>query len=270
MSRPLFDNLAEISAKAASRKEILLFLDYDGTLTGIVERPGAAELAPTTRDVIVSLSRLDGVHVAIISGRALEDVRARVAVPGLVCAGNHGLEIAGRGLSFVEPGAAATKGPLAEICAILAARLAHIQGVDVENKGLTSSIHFRRAAPSTEPEVLRIVRGALPAEDRRFVLRSGKKTFELRPRVDWHKGQAVLWIARELGAEAALTVYIGDDVTDEDAFSALPEGVTVKVGESGATSASYHVAGPPEVGKFLVWLDGIARSGGLHGNAPVK
>ena len=156
------------------------------------------------------------------------------------------------------------------ICAVLSTRLAHIQGVEVENKGLTSSIHFRRAVPGAEPEVLQIVRETIPAEDRRFVLRSGKKTVELRPRVDWHKGKAVFWIARELAAEAALPVYIGDDVTDEDAFSALPEGVTVKVGESEATSGLYHVASPPEVGKFLVWLDGIARSGGLHGDAPVK
>ena len=83
--------------------------------------------------------------------------------------------------------------------------------------------------------------------------------YEIRPRVYWNKGNAVKWIEEQLAHPGMLTVYVGDDQTDEDAFAALPNAITIKVGSEGETAAKYRVAGPVEVRKFLEWLDDLLR-----------
>lgn len=254
MSRPLLENLAEIEPRIRAAGSLLLFLDYDGTLTPIVERPELAVLAPPVREVLGALARSPGIKVAIVSGRSLADVRAKIRLPDLIYAGNHGLEIEGPGLSFQLPEAASLRDELRTICGVLGKRLAHIAGIEVENKGLTASVHFRRAAPAAEPEILAIVEATLTPARGRFLFRPGKKVFEIRPKVDWHKGAAVLWIAERVGAGSPLAVYLGDDTTDEDAFRALQTGVTVKVGDPIRTAAAYHVAGSDGVSRFLRWL----------------
>jgi phage/conjugal plasmid C-4 type zinc finger TraR family protein len=95
----------------------------------------------------------------------------------------------------------------------------------------------------------------------------GHMVFEIRPRVNWNKGTAVGWIKDKLSRPDAQAINVGDDVTDEDAFGALPDGITIKVGEMKVgetveTAARYHVKGPGEVRRFLDWIDGVltARS----------
>ena len=87
-----------------------------------------------------------------------------------------------------------------------------------------------------------------------FRVNSGRKVFEIVPRTDWHKGAAVRWINSHLGEKPTLTIYLGDDATDEDAFSVLPDAITVKVGGSPATCARYRLPDPPAVHEFLLWL----------------
>jgi trehalose-phosphatase len=265
MSRPLLENLPEIATRVGEATRLLLFLDYDGTLTPIVARPDGAQLTPETRETLDSLARSEDIFPAIISGRALGDVRARVQIPHLIYAGNHGLEICGRGLRFVEPTASAQREELQRLCGTLVTRLAHIPGAEVENKGLTASVHFRRAAPGAEGKVFAIAEAEISRWHNNFLLRTGKKTCEIRPRVDWHKGSAVHWIIARLGQESALSTYIGDDVTDEDAFAALPEGITVKVGDFAKTAAAFHLASPAEVGKFLHWLQTFLKESSRWG-----
>ena len=77
---------------------------------------------------------------------------------------------------------------------------------------------------------------------------------EIRPRVDWDKGAAVRWIRERMGMPNALSVYIGDDRTDEDAFAAIKDGITIKVGEPTETAAGYYLPSPTEVERFLEWL----------------
>jgi trehalose-phosphatase len=259
MSRPLLENLSEIATRVGEATRLLLFLDYDGTLAPIVARPDATQLTPETRETLDSLARRENIFPAIISGRALGDVRERVQIPGLIYAGNHGLEICGQGLHFVEPTTAARREELQRLCGILVTRLAHISGAEVENKGLTASVHFRRAEPAAEGKIFAIAEAEISRWNNNFLLRTGKKTYEIRPRVDWHKGSAVHWIIARLGQESALSTYIGDDVTDEDAFAALPEGITVKVGDFVKTAAAFHLASPADVGKFLNWLQTFLR-----------
>jgi trehalose-phosphatase len=85
--------------------------------------------------------------------------------------------------------------------------------------------------------------------------------FEVRPHVDWHKGSAMSWIVGKLGKQNTLTIFVGDDRTDEDAFRSLGDGITFKVGEPGGTSAHYHLDGPASVRGFLNWLAKVGNEG---------
>ena len=194
--------------------------------------------------------------MAIVSGRDRTDLQARVGIPGVVYAGNHGLDISGPGFVYVEPTAASHSEALRELAQTLAARLESIAGVIVEYKGLTISVHYRQVAESAYEEVRRIVHATLAGMSHPFVLGAGEKVHEIRPRVYWNKGTAVTWIRAQLGSPEPLPIYVGDDTTDEDAFAALrDDGITIKVGQAAETAARYTVADPAEVQKFLEWLE---------------
>lgn len=255
MSQPLFENLSAISPRLHAAPRLLLFLDFDGTLAPIAERPEMACLSTEIKDMLIRLSQRDNTTVAIISGRALNDIQTLVGIEHLIYAGNHGMEIKGQGLSFVEPTASSQQTALQRLSEELSASLRHINGVEVENKGLTASIHFRRAAKDLGSTIEKIVRTAVVAESHHFLLTTGKMVYEIRPRVSWNKGAAVRWIREHLTEKNVLAICLGDDVTDEDAFAAIPDGITVKVGSAEATAAHYHIAGPQEVQQFLVWLE---------------
>ena len=233
---------------------VLLFFDFDGTLAPINANPGAASMPLESRQALRTLEADDRSSVAIISGRALPDLRERVRMEEIIYAGNHGLEITGRGLHFIEPTAAQRVEMLEELARHLHVRLRHIPGVDVESKVLTASIHFRRASPGCADEIHSTVQNALAPIVSLFQVTQGLQVLEIRPRVNWHKGLAVRWIREALGRNDALTMYIGDDLTDEDAFAALPDGITVSVGRTSSTCAKYHIDRQEFVQEFLVWL----------------
>jgi trehalose 6-phosphate phosphatase len=254
MTQPLFDYLPKIASSMRDASHVLVFLDYDGTLAPIHVNPGAASMPPESRKALRALEAGPRSSVAIISGRALPDLRERVRMDEIIYAGNHGLEITGPGLHFVEPTAAERVEALEELARHLQVRLRPIPGVEVESKVLTASIHFRRASPNRLPEIHNIVQVALNPVIHLFQVTQGWEVFEIRPRVNWHKGLAVRWIREALGRRNALPLYIGDDLTDEDAFRALPEGITVSVGRSRATCAQYHLELQESVQEFLQWL----------------
>ncbi|MEX2240466.1 MAG: trehalose-phosphatase [Burkholderiales bacterium] len=238
---------------AAGSRGLALFLDYDGTLSPIVERPEDAVLAPETREVLQRLARRH--PVAIVSGRDLEDVRRRVGLPEVHYAGCHGFEIAGPRGNRVH-GAAAAAAPQLAAAADQVARDTHdLPGVQLERKRFTLAVHYRRARDADVPAVRDAV---ARAQARHPALRvtSGKKVFELQPDVDWDKGRAVLWLIETLGLEDALPVYIGDDVTDEDAFRALAHrGVGIAVQEAPQpTAAQYTLRDTDEVRALLAGL----------------
>lgn len=214
----------------------MLILDYDGTLTPIVADPAAARLAAATRAVLGRLARHGGVRLVVLSGRSLADLRHRVGVPGAVYGGCHGLEIAGRGLRFVHPGARAGAGAVRRAARALGRGARTIPGALVEDKRFAVSLHYRRVPRARRPAAL-----ALAAAVRRSVpglaVIVGKDVHEFLPRIGWDKGRAARWIVRRLrptlpaAARPPLLVFAGDDTTDEAAFAALrPRGVTVRVG----------------------------------------
>ena len=244
----------EVEERIRVTHRFALFLDFDGTLAPLVPDPAGARMDETVRQALEAISSRDRAVVAIISGRGLDHLRDRVGLPNLIYAGNHGLEIEGRGLSFVEPSAAAARCELRGVTQRLESALRTVPGAFVEYKVLTTSVHYRNVAAEDRGRVEQAVLDAIAPVAGLFRLGSGKMLWEILPRTDWNKGAAVRWILDRLGDENILSIYFGDDRTDEDAFRALPDGLTFKVGCAEATDARYRVSGPAAVEEFLEWL----------------
>jgi len=265
MSRPLFETLDELSARIAKAPHLFLFLDFDGTLTPIEPHPNMVRLPPQGAARLQALHLAPRVSMMIISGRERNDLQSRVGVPGIIYAGNHGLEISGPGLVFVEPTAVECRGALQALATDLAHRIAAIPGAFVEDKGLTLSVHYRLAPPNSAETVRQTVHAALANARHPFQLTAGNMVFDVRPRVTWSKGTAANWIREQLGKPRALAIYIGDDATDEDAFAALSNDITIKVGGGPSeTAAGFQVESHEDIWRFLDWLANM-----LPGREPI-
>lgn len=256
MPAPLSEALPGLSAAIRAGRRVLLFTDFDGTLVPIHEMPFDCFPLPGVRESLAALAARPGAVAAVVSGRELDDLIPRVGVTGLSYAGNHGLEIIAPGVAFAEPGAVERQAELAAIAAELAAAVADAPGAWVQDKGLSASVHYRLTPPAHVPAVAAAVERVLAPHLGRFVLRTGKMVFEVRPRVDWHKGRAVQWLRNRFagGDPTAVPIFLGDDATDEDAFAVLPDGITVLVGPAQPTAARYRVDAPADAAAFLAWL----------------
>jgi len=248
--------LCEIRGRLLDAPGLALFLDYDGTLTPIVDDPAEAWLDGPTREVLGALADRDGVLLAIVRGRSAPDLQMRVGIEKAVYAGNHGLEITGPGLEFTEPAAAASRELLARLSQVLARNLDGVPGVHVEYKGLSVSVHYRLASRSDARDVGRVVCECVAPNASWFRQETGKRVLDILPRTDWNKGAAARWIDAQAQGGPRLSVFLGDDRTDEDAFRRLQDGIAIHVGDPpGNTCARYYVADPAQVGVFLAWLD---------------
>lgn len=241
----------EIELQLLAHSRCALFLDFDGTLAPIVAHPADAQLVPEMRPLLRELNQLPGVCVAIVSGRALADLQARVGLNSLIYAGNHGLEIEGHGLQFVEPNAAALSGEVQELVTVLRKSLADIPGIVIEPKGLTVSIHYREVTNDAIPTIREALEQCISGVGRAFVIQRGKKVFELHPRQTWNKAHAAHWILNHDAQADALAVCVGDDTTDEDLFREFPSGITARVGATDETAARYSLNDCAEV-QFLL------------------
>ena len=247
-----------VSRQISGADHVLLLTDYDGTLASIAGRPDLAVLPATTRDGLAALHREERFTLGIVSGRGLTDVRDMVGIPGLIYAGNHGLEIEGPDGVFVHPVAEELSPQLDLILRGLQGRLSNVPGVFVEGKGLTLSVHYRLTPEELRPEVMADFDEVMSqvADGDRVRVTRGKEILEVRPNVDWHKGRAIARIAQTFPV-GTLPIYFGDDLTDEDGFAAIHElnGISVFVGPARQpTKALYRVDSPAEVAQALELL----------------
>jgi trehalose-phosphatase len=239
--------------EAARRRRLVFFLDYDGTLTPIVDRPDLAILSDDMRATLKTLAQ----HylVAVISGRDLHDVQNLVRVDNLFYAGSHGFRIAGPGEWRHESEHGTEFIPtLDRVDRELRERIEGIPGALVERKHLSIAVHYRLVQETDVPKVASIVDDVL-ATHSNLRLSPGKKVFDLQPDIDWNKGKAILWLldALDLDSDDVLPIYIGDDLTDEDAFQALRDrglGIIVK-GADRTTAARYALGDPDQVRQFF-------------------
>ena len=233
-----------------------VFYDFDGTLSEIVNDPDTARLVDGAAEALTALSAQ--CPVAILSGRDLADVRERIGLPGLWYAGSHGFELTGPDGAHHENAEAAASVPvLAEAAAALADQLGDIPGVVVEHKRFGVAAHYRNAARDRVGEVAAAVRST----GQRTALRvtTGREVIELRPDVDWDKGKTLRWVLDSIrdndGGGPLLPIYLGDDITDEDAFDAVADdGIAILVRHSDdgdrATAARYALDNPDRVREF--------------------
>ncbi|KAF7094506.1 hypothetical protein CFC21_096811 [Triticum aestivum] len=245
-------------AAAAKGKQVVVFLDYDGTLSPIVADPDTAVISGEMREAVRGVAK--HFPAAIVTGRCVEKVCSFVGLSELYYAGSHGMDIKGPGSNaeevLLQP-AREFLPVIAEVYEALVEKTKSTPGARVENNKFCLSVHFRcvdekRWSPLAEQakEVLR--------DYPDLSLNEGRKVLEIRPSIMWDKGKAVEFLLQSLGFDGrsdVLPLYLGDDRTDEDAFKMLRKrghGLGILVSKCPReTDASYSLQDPTEVMEFL-------------------
>lgn len=250
MSR-LPDAMQALGVLAGRRPAV--FYDFDGTLSDIVDDPDAARPVGGAVEALQSLAAQ--CPVAVLSGRDLADVATRLGVPGIWYAGSHGFELTAPDGTHHQNEDAAAAIPILERAAVdLRGRLGSIPGIAVEHKRFGVAVHYRNAARDRVGEVAAAVRAAGQRDALRVT--TGREVIELRPDIDWDKGKTLRWVIGHLDAAGPLLpIYLGDDITDEDAFDAIAhDGVPILVrhNEDGdrATAARFALDSPARAAEF--------------------
>lgn len=246
--RALLRNSAKILRRIERAPHILLFLDFDGTLTPLRRHPDQVRLALSTQSLLRRLAQHPRLTLFIVSGRSLRDLKRRVRVPRVRCLGLHGWEgLAGHRVDR------ASRQALMHLRAEVAERILPIRGMRLEDKRDAVAIHYRGASPTAVRQARRRLLELIDLFRAHLRLVEGKKVWEVLPRVLLGKGAAVQKLAREY-PRRSLVIYIGDDTTDEDAFRVLPQAITVRVGKVRSTQARWYARNPAETLRFLELL----------------
>uniref|UniRef100_A0ACD5UCU1 Uncharacterized protein n=2 Tax=Avena sativa TaxID=4498 RepID=A0ACD5UCU1_AVESA len=251
---------------SAQGKKIALFLDYDGTLSPIVNDPEKAFMSPEMRAAVKNVARF--FPTAIVSGRSRDKVFEFVKLKELYYAGSHGMDILvpsadsksktkdDREAKLFQP-AREFLPMIIEVNKSLVEATRSIKGANVENNKFCVSVHYRNVDKKDWKLVAELVDNVLK-DFPRLKVTTGRRVLEVRPVIDWDKGKAVEFLLQSLrldDPESVLPIYIGDDRTDEDAFKVLLErncGYGILVSQvPKETEAFYSLTSPSEVMEFL-------------------
>lgn len=247
MTLPLLAHLDRLAELAAHDGAILVALDFDGTLCPLAPSPALVRVPVENIDLLRELAGMTRVRLAVISGRALEDVRQRLPGVPAVFAGNHGFEISGAGIEYRHPDAARLERLVLDACRSLDDVVKRWSGAWVENKGLTATMHFRNVDGRHQHAAVLAARAAMASFGAQIGLRAGKKALEIHPRAGWDKGAALDYIRARMQPQPAACLCMGDDRTDETMFAAAAPAITVRVGAPARTRAAYHLASEADV-----------------------
>ncbi|CAH8279267.1 unnamed protein product [Arabidopsis lyrata] len=270
----------------AKGKRIALFLDYDGTLSPIVEEPDCAYMSSAMRSAVQNVAKY--FPTAIISGRSRDKVYEFVSLSELYYAGSHGMDIMspageslnhehsrtvsvneqGKDVNLFQP--ASEFLPMIDkvLCSLIESTK-DIKGVKVEDNKFCISVHYRNVEEKNWALVAQCVDDVIRTYPK-LRLTHGRKVLEIRPVIDWDKGKAVTFLLESLGlnnCEDVLPIYVGDDRTDEDAFKVLRDGPNHGYGILVSavpkdSNAFYSLCDPSEVMEFLKSLVTWKRSMG--------
>ena len=263
----LSEVLAEVVARPSDTAFVLL-LDFDGTVAEFHADPAAPELTQARWDLLYQFARKPGVSLGIVSGRRLDDLRRRTRLPDHVYhAGLHGLEIEVDGKRTTHPDLSAAEARIEGLAAALKPLMTEFPAAYIEDKKASVAVHARRMPKDIHEQVFaRADVLAAPWLAEAHVRRlEGNAVVEYLPNISGHKGEATRWIVANVEAKfakRAWVAYIGDDITDEDAFRAIECGIGVLVGLR-PTSATHKVDGIPDVDRFLSWI----ATGGIEGRS---
>lgn len=235
-------------------KEIALFLDFDGTLSEIVQDYKDAKIVDAIR--LVLRKSAESIKIAIISGRDRQDVKARVGLDNLFYAGCHGYDISGPGcFHFQVEEAEKSSGDMKKAASLISDLAQKYEGLLLEDKKYFTAVHYRKVDPSLHQEVKSRIVDIIQRFEH-LEVKEGKMVIEIGPGLNWNKGEAVRKLCEVLELEPyhTVAVYVGDDLTDEDVFCELHSwGVGIKVGVENMdkTCADFSLKDPEEVGQFL-------------------
>ena len=239
----------------------VLLSDFDGTLAEFHDDPAAPVLTPARRALLTALAVRPDITVGLISGRRLADLRERTTLPAHVYhAGLHGLELAIEDRRWQHPELRESREVVAELVARIRASVGDVPGLRLEEKGVALTVHVRGVEPSIRDAVLARAEACadpwLDAGQLKRLISSQAR--EYLPNIDWDKGDALRWIASDVRKEYGRppwVVFLGDDVTDEDAFLAIDRGMAIVVG-SRPSVARWRLKDPDEVERLFRWLEG--------------
>jgi trehalose 6-phosphate phosphatase len=241
-----------MSESAPHNQGWALFLDVDGTLLEIAETPQGVHVPTNLKQLLDEVRwRLDGA-LALVSGRSLANLDQLFSPLRFIASGVHGCERRTEDGHVLRPEVDA--GTIARVRQQLSEFVRGHEGLLLEDKHYAVAVHFRRA-PEMRDEVYRIMNDVLVQLGPTFALQAGKSVLELRPGA-WTKGSSITAFMQEAPFIGRTPVFIGDDVTDEDAFEVVNEmaGVSIRVGNPAATLARHRLGGVSEV---LRWLQTV-------------
>ncbi len=252
-------NLNKIKSSLARVENILLFLDYDGTLAPFKVDPLSAFALPEIESSIKKLEKSQKYHLSLVSGRQLSELKKMIDLNCCHYAGSHGLEIE---MSFTEGVIYPHQNKEFDVLSrknYQKSREKYLKtdGVRVEDKGFGLALHFDSENEQAEEEK------ELQAlfENSAYQVLSGRKLVEIRPE-GWDKGKAVNYISdqikKNLDIDNILRIYIGDDRTDEDAFEVIKDGITIYVQNEDDlnTTAEYYLKNPEDTAELLKEIAG--------------
>jgi trehalose 6-phosphate phosphatase len=248
--RYLFRAWSEIAGRIRNAETCALLLDFDGTLVKLRRTPWEVRVPQRTKRLLERLARHPKLFVAIVSGRRYQDLKTRIGVKSLHFIGLHGAERERKTTKIAK----ATARILAQAQQGARQRMAAMRGMRIEDKGMSFAVHYReasapiaRAAKSCLSDVVEPLQETLRVLD-------GAMVWEVLPNEIRGKGGAVLDLLSEF-PPGTLAIYIGDDGTDETAFCALGDRITIRVGKPQGSAAKYYVRDPGDVIRFLLRLE---------------
>ncbi|OMO50026.1 Trehalose-phosphatase [Corchorus olitorius] len=272
VKHPCALNSFDSMMKEAKGKKVVVFLDYDGTLSPIVENPDKAFMSTDMRAAVREVAKY--FPTSIISGRSRDKVKEFVQLSNVYYAGSHGMDIMApprpraakpcgcdiKGIEGAFQPAKLFLPAIQEISLELEDKIREIQGARIEDNRFCISVHYRQVPPE-DHEILKEIVKSLVENRPEFRVTEGKMVLEVRPSIDWNKGDALNYLLDTLGLSSAKDVvplYIGDDRTDEDAFKVIAarrEGFPIIVSSTPRdTKAWYSLRDPSQVLAFLLRL----------------
>jgi len=246
----LLEDWDRVAARIRSSRRIAVLFDFDGTLVKIAPRPGQVRLAPLTRRALRHLARHPRVTIAVISGRRRSELLRLIAIPEIRYFGLYGWE--SRHRSRLTASAATALRSAQEK---LSTQLSSIHGLWTEDKHFTFSVHLLDVSPADQIRVRRKLRSLLMPYQETLRMIDNLRDVEIVPRCITGKGMAVQQFLAKPTICRDLPFYFGDDLSDEPAFAAVRNGISIRVGAARPSKARYSIRGPAAIAAVLTKLE---------------
>jgi len=246
------NELKKLLARLHKVEYVLLFLDFDGTLAPLQKAHQKSTLAANRKVLLKKLTDNKKFKVILISGRAVQFLKSRINLKNIYYVGNHGLEISGPDFRFQMTSQLGWEKRILMLTKDLNELVKNHPGVTVEPKGLSVALHYRGLKAERVEKFRNAVKKFEENLSPSLKMISGKKIYEFRPNTKEDKGTAVKKILKRFQGDSVLSLYIGDDLTDEAGFKAVnPKGHSIRVGFNNNSQAEYYLKNPNEVYFFL-------------------